>query len=835
MLSFLVPASRITISNALAGFAPPSQSIRITLDTPDKSTSGLCRSRKEEIDIARKMAIQEQKKSRMHCWLLFCWTVIALLQDPCHAWAPKLIGVHSNQPRSVAETDERIRLFSQSHSRRRSTELAMGLRSFIGRRIKRRNNDDDDDSNENDKTIPNEENLKTPIVDVTNGEVFNDMEASSEPLSNTDKVIEETSVIGAAEDKPSMRPPPVRMGEDPASKEINVFPLDKRESAQDRINRVKSGQMTDEEKAAYLRTALSAGSGISRPPLKPKSTQLEDDLKSKASPFPGDPIYRSIAGGKQVEPAKLTNELVDRVGLDMQKKKRDYLDMVTDPHRFDVYRNSASRLPKEKGDDSVNPPPSAAPMPSDLGERLGAAASAAEEQRKKKLAMEAQKREEEAKRQAEVAKRMQEDQRRRQEEMAKRLREKKEQEEELAAQEQARAQQKRKEQQEAMMKAQEEYWAKKLAAERQAKQKESEKVQRQTLPDAGLNRSDVNGASEKKETVNSYESAAATPMESSAVSEDDVTGADSSPVEATAIVEEPPQNKPAQKSENIPQTTSPNTVPTRFSPSDLNDVKTLNRNAPNNVSGPGTRNTQKDKMVDEQIRRLKELNSPLPSSRATAGGRPGNTVRRAAPFEPQRPAGARFEPQRPASANPASSSASSASGSQANNPRSSSGSVNDLLNGYSRQTTSNPAPPPPKPSAFDDVSNLNSNPAPSPRSSVPTPPKEAAPVEATNPIARMFGGVSPKDNGMKDSRKPTQQPKVSPKVSPPPTPKRTGPIRMQLPLDDDDDYDEDEEGVNSKANPGMSIAEALKRTTEGGSVDQEERSKKWGIDMSKFQ
>jgi hypothetical protein len=53
---------------------------------------------------------------------------------------------------------------------------------------------------------------------------------------------------------------------------------------------------------------------------------------------------------------------------------------------------------------------------------------------------------------------------------------------------------------------------------------------------------------------------------------------------------------------------------------------------------------------------------------------------------------------------------------------------------------------------------------------------------------------------------------------------------MKLPLGDDPDS---EDGVDVRTNKRMSIADAMKRTA-GSSGDQAERSRKWGIDMSKF-
>jgi hypothetical protein len=56
---------------------------------------------------------------------------------------------------------------------------------------------------------------------------------------------------------------------------------------------------------------------------------------------------------------------------------------------------------------------------------------------------------------------------------------------------------------------------------------------------------------------------------------------------------------------------------------------------------------------------------------------------------------------------------------------------------------------------------------------------------------------------------------------------------MELPLLDVE-YDQDEDGLDVRSNKAMSIADAMKRSNKGGSADQSERSKKWGIDMNRF-
>ena len=97
------------------------------------------------------------------------------------------------------------------------------------------------------------------------------------------------------------------------------------------------------------------------------------------------------------------------------------------------------------------------------------------------------------------------------------------------------------------------------------------------------------------------------------------------------------------------------------------------------------------------------------------------------------------------------------------------------------------------------------------------PPPAAAPAPApANPLNMLFGN------------QPTPAPKPAPKpaISPPP-PERKGPIRMQIPMDDDDGGFDEEEGIDASSNKKMSIADAMRTSGSSGGMDQEERSKKW--------
>lgn len=297
---------------------------------------------------------------------------------------------------------------------------------------------------------------------------------------------------------------PLRMGEDPSTKEVNVHRLDPlQESLQERINRVKSGQMTEEEKRAFLEAALTAGSTAdSRKPLRQEST--DDKKRMFASPFPSDSILRNFARGKPSE--ELESDLTN-------KKKKEYLDMVTNPDRFHAYKQ-ATQASSDKGgverlsgtDDRKTPiadirdmtlkttapsPAPAAPeplpatsasdpMPEDLGARLGAAAMAEESARKQAEAARREREERQRQERAEYERQAAELARQRSMELAraeaeKEERRRREQETKIRAEEEKkRAEKERLEQ---LMKAQEEYWNQKLAKEREARATQTSKQQ----------------------------------------------------------------------------------------------------------------------------------------------------------------------------------------------------------------------------------------------------------------------------------------------------------------------------------------------------------------------
>jgi hypothetical protein len=600
------------------------------------------------------------------------------------------------------------------------------------------------------------------------------------------------------------------MGEDPNSKEINVNMLDETESVQDRINRVKAGKMTPEEKEAFLRTALSTGNTPeSRLPLRKPVPIYEvnpnNETRAMASPFPEDPILRSIAGGKDPGPAALTRQFIDKSGIDSQKKKREYLDMVTDPHRFDVFRTQASdartksplvsneanatETQKELAtapeqptslDDSTDstPPPSLANTPqdmkfpsSDLAERLEAAAIAQEQQRKQQEEEKAKQEEQEEERKREATAKAEEEELRRQkllEQREKEYRERRKKEEE----EEARTKAKRKEEEDkrlkVLMDAQESYWQQKLAKEREVRQKMlSEPQKKLSVP---------------------TETPVVAPVPVQAPSASTPPKVPSPTVDTNNRFFNPDESDLLNDTINLPRKQKESASPPSVRPF-LNDVP--NARTTTQTKPSPSRRSKKDEEMDEQLKRLKELNSPLPEL-PPLGRKEYHKKRSPVSFEPQR-----------------------------------------AVSGLSSRRSSFPtsggagikaATPP-----------VIETPPPAPAFRAPPSPAADAKTTGSNPLSTLFG-TQPSAMSSNVSSKPRQpaEAALNSVRSPPETPKRKGPIRMQLPLEEEDGFDE-EEGIDAAANQQMSIKDALKKSGDMSDIDPQERSKKWYVSIQKME
>ena len=729
----------------------------------------------------------------------------------------------------------------------------MGLRNILGKVRKKKGGDSEIEDDENySEPTPSAKQRSPPSVSPESSK-------TSSKLPPPSASMEDGNVNESTEPRLPVR---MGMGKDGV---FDVNLLDDNESVQERINRVKAGKMTVEEKMAFLNAALSTGNTPeTRLPLRAPSAEappmdIVEQKKSRASPFPEDPILRSIAGGKDPGPAKLSQQIIDNAGIDSQKKKREYLDMVTDPHRFDVFRMQPvnarlnpmaptqgriadaqhyefrAQVPPQQPAPASAPPamespylpmkqappqqndnyPSTAqpPVPTtptttpkttpptlpvyndtvslessssdnpDLAYRLGAAAIAQEQQR---IAQEQQREEQRKKEEEEnklkaleleeqnraAAAQAAEEERRRQEILAERekvYRDRRRKEEETAAREAAKFKEQEEQRLKALMDAQQSYWENKLAKERE------------------LRENRLNEEQQQKQTAQMSPAAASAPVvtpppspprPSPSLGGQNLSNHVFNPDERS-ILNEDGNERTNKKIPSVTDNRKKNgSIPT---PSFLNDVANSGLSRPEpKTKGPPLVRGKKEEEMDEQLRRLKELNSPLPN---IPQGRYAEKKKNVPP--------ASFQPQRPVSA-------------YSSSPKPSSGS----LNGFG---TSPPA----------RVSSQAPSPAPAPAPAL-APASVQAPAPS-NPLSSLFG----------NQPAPAPAPRaVTPRPAPASPPERKGPIRMQLPIDDDEEdaYDE-EEGIDSRSNKSMSIADVRRKTgaNQNSSEDPDERSKKWYV------
>jgi hypothetical protein len=802
-----------------------------------------------------------------------------------------------------------------------TTELCMGLRDFLKARLSKRgeeqdgrklklpppvhsdNADDDDDDDE-------EKDIYDFLVDGSDNDDGDDDDLNMNGTRSIfqDYTSEDTSAVAVETiSSAATAPYSLRMGEDPDSKEINVYSLDEKESVQERINRVKAGKMSEEEKQAFLKTSLSGAASDSkssrRLPLRPPSAERES-YYGVASPFPGDPILRSIAGQKEKDESEqppatgAQNFIMDKIGIDSQKKKRDYLDMVTNPNRFDIYRtaatarlgggsdgrtvsvteaaaanaaaaaankavglrsstfsvgqaNKAAAEAEEANDDDESsstdetqsdeeeekaPPPSAAsssstatsdealkssiaPLPADLGARL--AAMAYQESRKQS--------ERAAAATAAAAAAAGEIS----------APSTKKPEKELTTYERAAQQKLEQERMQQQMKVQDDYWTRRLAAERAARERAEAEGMNQQAQISGKNPA-WQRLSQKQRGY--YGGSAA--QKSRAFNPDErelLSKAEHDRNEAWERNQALINRSAARKDGSVPMDAVP---------SSLNDVQTEQQFI-----------NDTDKIRDEQLERLRSLSSPLPSP-APRTNRINTASSPAAPAPQYRPR----------------QSSSQANGPTGGTRRSTSAKykvdqsveyLKNSMNDVRRQQEASKIASGPQPSLNDVVRNREEKPSyqqllsslndvqnsgrggvtPTrggttglqPLGYTKSPPQGIQPMGYTPkkdpPVVVDSVRVPPESSS--PSLPPTQQQAASAPSVPVVETNRPA-IRMKLPLDDveeDEDEKAAEEGIDAHEKRKMSIADAMKRTTGGGSgkgVDQDERSKKWGIDMSKF-
>jgi hypothetical protein len=669
----------------------------------------------------------------------------------------------------------------------------MGLRSLLGS-IRRKKPEPEDES-----TPEPQKKKETPIAAPP---VVKDPVKEDKSPKATQRTIDQAKapapspVVRKAPLPPVRTLPPVRMGEDPNTKEVNVRNVDRDESPQERINRVKSGKMTEKEKAAFLASALTAGTtSESRKPLRGKD-ESRGYKRGIASPFPTDSILRNFARGQKAGAARsVRDDFPEKKGLDTDKKKRDYLDMVTNPDRFQRYKASTpssggglSRISGSVGGDRktyipdiadldlAEPKPeirqqSPVPVPTDLGARLGAAAivnetlrKQQEEQRRKLSKQLEEQRREQMRQHTEL-------ERQRQEELNLReaqVKDKKRQEEESIARERDEKKLVELKRLEELMKAQEDYWTQKLATERASKPKVEVEVTEplyeaelfQALVEPDLEPSDGIVLEQEEPALEPWDEIVLE-QEEPALEPSDEYFAGPNESNLLELAEHDREEDWEHNKEIIERKAAEitgrapalNTVPTEKS----------------FLQEQAEFKAEVDRKRSEQLQRLKALNSPLPSPRVAA---PPSTL--------------------PLSRRPAPTSTPARS-------------LGNMLKSINEKGSVK---------KDDNSAGLSAR-------------VQAAPQKRSEPEDPR---LSISELTRRKNAKATPAKLQPPRRDPPK--ERTGPIRMQLPLGDEDDEDFD-----ASSNKSMSISEAMKNAKAdktGSSQSQKDQSKKWGIDMSRF-
>jgi hypothetical protein len=212
----------------------------------------------------------------------------------------------------------------------------MGLRSFLKTKVLRR--DEKGSGKETDAAVtPPKKKFKGTVATVASKEAVAKTVAPTVDIPDT-----------PVTKKPEVKKPIVET----ESKKVSKLPPLHKETVKEKLNRVRSGKMTDDEKQAFLRTALSAkDTATSRTPLR---QQLPDDrvegnrsAGSNATPFPT--LLKNVASGWGKNETRSSEQPLrnwkDGVQMSDQKKKREYFEMVTNPNRFHTYKSSVVTKP----------------------------------------------------------------------------------------------------------------------------------------------------------------------------------------------------------------------------------------------------------------------------------------------------------------------------------------------------------------------------------------------------------------------------------------------------------------------------------------------------------
>lgn len=682
-----------------------------------------------------------------------------------------------------------------------STALSMGLRSFFSRGKGGNEKEEEPESQEDikaaleaikadleavakkerdEKAIKNKYKLNQPASKVITQKVKVDpvenAVPSPEPISQSrvQNALNKMNLGTAANPTPA----PSRYGE----------------TVRDRVARVKSGAMTEDEKLAFLNNALTPRSAPAkrgpriRQPIPEPGDARKAKLKSQStSALSGDSLMKRVLGNAKSNERNANRSPYssqDVVGND--SAKRQYLDMVTDPNRFASYaamnQPSDSQNNGDEDDNNTNPvienlkSVSSIDEEDSLANRLQSAAIIKEQNDAESKAQKDLERKAERDRIAEAQRQATFDIRRREDEKIQKAKAAKLKAElEVTTQKEAEANR-----QNAILAAQEDYWAKQLGNNggRDVVMSEEEKERRLQQATRAVESSETRDAlraNQRDESQILQEAA-----------EDDLHERERNAdrVEAAA----------AQVTHTVPQPV-------------LNDV------SPDGFVREQERKKEAlDKLMEEQKARLATLNSPLPSIPEDGEGAvPPVSISSPVTPRPIVPLTPAPTPTPIVSFTPVASPPTVAPPARSPAPRLSLAEL--TMNNKKKPNTSTVRAPAPAPAPV-------SNPIPSPVLSL-----------------REMTMLNNKREASTISR---------PSSSPPRERKGPGPIRQFVPTDDSaDDDDEDVdffEFSRNGDNKNMSLKEIMAasadededtpKKSENNSAKQ--KSKMWGIDIDKF-
>jgi hypothetical protein len=220
---------------------------------------------------------------------------------------------------------------------RQETSLCMGLRSMLGLGKKTKEDDEKERAQPPQDVKAALEAIKADLEAITEEE-----ESTSKNVLN--KKPDDGNMNSPVEKKPSILNPLGRTRQEkvePAPTSATTYG----ESVRERINRVKRGQMTEEEKAAFLRNALTRTPQVPKGPrirqeIPSASSSVTKNASSSASPVRKDALWNTVIGNKSSSSSSRNRyggyKNVSLSGKD-DSAKREYLDMVTNPDRFKSY------------------------------------------------------------------------------------------------------------------------------------------------------------------------------------------------------------------------------------------------------------------------------------------------------------------------------------------------------------------------------------------------------------------------------------------------------------------------------------------------------------------